>query len=52
MKMIGIAKRDIDKYDIIELPVDLLNGELLQNKYVNFIHGTKLEVLKSQQKNQ
>ena len=42
-KIIGIAKRDLKKDETFELPFDVETGELLPNKYINFIHGTKVD---------
>lgn len=41
-KMIGIAKRNIKKDTIMKIPLDRNTGELLHNKYINFIEGTNI----------
>jgi len=43
---IGIAKRNIKKGEVFQVPINLMTGEILPNKYINFIHGTTIHQLK------
>lgn len=45
-KIIGIAKIDLEKGEKFKVPINLLTNEILENKYINFIEGTKLKDLK------
>ena len=44
-KMIGIAKRDIEKGEEFQVPIEF-DGTILPNKHINFIEGYNIKDLK------
>lgn len=46
--MIGIAKRDLESGEVMEIPINLMTGELKTNDSINFIEGTRLQDLEKE----
>ena len=44
-KPLGIAKRDMKKGELLSFPIDIITGELLPNKNINFIYGKNVRDL-------
>lgn len=42
-KMIGIAKRDLKKGEVMEFPISVETGEIGKNENINFIEGTTID---------